>query len=93
MRWIGKINPNVEATMRLNNAHLPDPKKECRCGNIVDMNEVAEHEIGLKLGIALKNIDEKIAWTKEWNANIQKALKKDVLLDRFFEKHLKLWSR
>ena len=93
MRWIGKISNNTEATMRLNDAHLPDPKKECRCGNIVDLNEVADREIGSKLGIALKNIEDKLAWTREWNANIEKALKKEVSLDKFFEKQLRLWAR
>jgi hypothetical protein len=93
MRWLGKISPNVEATMRLNDAHLPDPKRECRCGNILSMNDIADREIGSKLGIALQNIEAQLAWTKEWNANIEKALKKDISLDKFFTKQLRLWSQ
>ena len=93
MKWIGKISPNIEATMKLNDAHLPDPKRPCRCGNIVDMSKVADREIGLKLGIAVKNIEDQLAWTREWNANIQKALKKDIKLDKFFEKHIRQWAR
>ena len=93
MKWIGKISLNIEATMRLNEAFMPDPKRECRCGNIVDMNDVADREVGGKLSVALKNMDDKLAWDREWNANIEKALKKDVSLDKFYEKHLRLWSR
>jgi len=93
MKWIGKISNHIEATIRLNNALLSDSKFTCRCGAVVDMNEVGDREIGSKLSLALKNIEDKIQWTKEWNANIEKALKKDISLDKFLEKQLRLWTR
>jgi len=93
VRWIGKISPNIEATMRLNDTHLPDPKRACRCGNIVDMNDVADREVGGKLSLALKNIEDKLAWDRAWNANIEKALKKSISLDKFFEKQIRLWAQ
>ena len=93
MRWIGKISPNIEATMRLNEAFMPDPKRECRCGNVVDMNDVADREVSSKLSLALKNMDDKLAWDREWNSLIEKALKGDVPLDKFLEKQIRLWAR
>jgi len=93
MNWNGKISNHIAAQMRLNDALLPDAKQKCRCENIVDMNDVADREIGSKLSVALKNIADKLAWTKEWNSIIEKALKKDISLDKFLEKQLRLWAR
>jgi len=93
MRWIGKISPNIKATMRLNDALLSDGKKTCRCGALIDLSQIAEENLGLKLGIALKNIEDRIQWTKRWNANIEEALKKKILLDKFLNKQLRLWAQ
>lgn len=93
MNWFGKISNNIESTMRLDNVLLHDHKQKCRCGNVVDLNEIADREIGSKLGIALKNIEEKLHWEKEWNSVSKKAIAGKILIDKFFEKQVKLWAQ
>lgn len=93
VKWNGKLGEKIEAMMRLDNALLPDAKRTCRCGAVVDMNDVAELELGTKLGIALKSIDGYLKWLKAWNAIHRKALARKVSLDKLFEKRIRLYAR
>jgi len=93
MKWMGKIGNNVEASIRLDGILLHEPKKQCRCGAIIDISETAETEAGLKLSVALKNVNGKIAWIKKWNALAQKVLAGKVSLDKFFEEQIRLLNQ
>ena len=92
-KWFGKVANNVEATIRLNNNLLSDPKVKCRCGAFIDLSKIADYECGSKLGIALKFMEEYFRWGKKWNALNEKASVNKILLDKFFEEEIKLWAQ
>lgn len=93
MKWFGKIGGDVSAEARLNGILLTVPKKACRCGNVINLSEVADKEIGARLISSLKTLEERAEWYRKWNALMEEALDGIILLDKFYERYVKLIGR
>jgi ribosomal protein S4 len=93
MNWEGEIGGVVDGKIRVNGAHMTKPKIKCRCGNDISVRKTADHELGSKLTLSLKELTDMAGWYKKWNSLMQEALDGKINLDKFYERYVKLIGR